>query len=492
MPAGWSRTDKLALALLVLGMLASLPRLVHPFFDAINDAALYILCAKSMLAGEGYAYLGEPFIIRPPGMSVLIAPLIAWRGTDFQALNLYVNLWGVLAVALLFVWTRPRLGALVSAALGAFVWLNPGWRETCNQTMSDVPGIALLLACLLLEGRAPSVRNDILLGIAIGLSSYVRSATVLLVPAILLQRVSAGRDGLSWPRFAARRLLLPALVPFLILLPWELRDALHHPTPPVDQTSLYDYSSGMWNHDRGDPASKRVSLAEIAARIPQRGLETLSVLGSNMRTASRDALPITVGALVLVCGVGFLLLRNRSAGWYVVLSVCVLLVYFSFRERLVLPLWIIALAALAELLLLGLRRVFPRAASGILTACIGLALVPGFDLQPRWSEIERNHELYRSLAAEIRERVPPERRIAAPIASWQYAVYLDRPMWTLFFGWQRAGGMRGAEAIIDKYSIGTVVITPYQDADHKMRGWFEQRYPDREQRGELLLVRVRQ
>ena len=73
------RRARFALGALVVLMLASLVWLVHPWFEAsddTHDAAIYVACAKSIVNGEGYAYLGVPFKIRPPGISFLIAPLI--------------------------------------------------------------------------------------------------------------------------------------------------------------------------------------------------------------------------------------------------------------------------------------------------------------------------------------------------------------------------------------------------------------------------------
>ena len=80
---GWDRPSRFLLAALALLMLASLPFLVQSFYevsDETNDASMYILSAQALLGGEGYAYLGQPFIARPPGMSLLLAPLVAWRG----------------------------------------------------------------------------------------------------------------------------------------------------------------------------------------------------------------------------------------------------------------------------------------------------------------------------------------------------------------------------------------------------------------------------
>src|SRR5688500_6840100 len=60
----WTRLDRALFAALLAGLCASLLWLVHPWYEAsfgngsgTNDASMYILCPKSLLAGEGYAYL---------------------------------------------------------------------------------------------------------------------------------------------------------------------------------------------------------------------------------------------------------------------------------------------------------------------------------------------------------------------------------------------------------------------------------------------------
>ena len=72
--SGWPRRDRVALAALVALVLGSLPFLVHGFYDPVSDAGLYLLLSRSLAAGEGYRFLGEPFVLRPPGFAVLLAP----------------------------------------------------------------------------------------------------------------------------------------------------------------------------------------------------------------------------------------------------------------------------------------------------------------------------------------------------------------------------------------------------------------------------------
>ena len=236
--------ERIALLVLVVGLFASLLFLVHGWYDPTNDGSMYIVTARSIGAGEGYSMLGIPFQIRPPGFAYLIAPLIALRGTDFYALNLFVSVFGAVGVLLLYFCVRERLGWPLAWLLAVAVWTNPGYQELCNQPMSDVPGTTLLLGCLLLarwSGRKATVLADLILGLAIGLSAYVRSVDILLVPAILVARTCTrmfghvGSDG--WRPWLARLGAL-ALGAFLVQLPWSLRnsalDTLRQPVgPPV-------------------------------------------------------------------------------------------------------------------------------------------------------------------------------------------------------------------------------------------------------------------
>ena len=299
----WSGREWIALAALIGVLLVSLVWFVHPWYDATNDGSMYIACARSILSGEGYAFLGEPFRIRPPGLSYLIAPVIAVVGTDFQALNLTISLFGVLGVVLLFVFQRERLGWPLALCVALLVWLNPGYQRSCNQVMSEMPGVALLLAALCIERwavRAPGLKSrllrELLLGIAIAAAAYVRTVNVLLAPAIVaarvLRRPSADEAGAGAARLGLR-LVPAAAVAVLLMLPWSLRNAAAEPPPPADQTYLYSYSTGMWHADAGDPRSPRLSFQDVLERVPTQSLKTVEVLGSRMKAV----LPLRNGQL---------------------------------------------------------------------------------------------------------------------------------------------------------------------------------------------------
>jgi xanthosine utilization system XapX-like protein len=523
----WSRTEKLVLALFVVAALASLAYLVHPWYDATNDGSMYIACARSIVAGEGYSYLGEPFRIRPPGLSYLIAPLIAWLGTDFYALNLYISLFGIAGTVLLHLFLRDRIGWVLALLVSVAVWLNPGYQRSCTQVMSEMPGMALMLLALLLERWASEARGtratlgrETLLGVVIAAGCYVRSVNVLLLPALLLGRLGrrgARRDPeLSWPRFAFLRLVPFAAVAMLLLLPWSIRNARAAPTSPTDQTHIYSYATGMFNVDPGDPRSPRRGIGDILGRVPLQTEKIVEVLGSRLKAylpprihkaplgnydwsqeerrkyKSDRGLAVVATALVLLAGLLYVLLKRREPAdvfvWCVLGTVAI---YFDFGDRLVIVVYDLVA-----------RLWGGRIAMAV--ACAGLAAVIAIDFDPHdgWKRIEYQHQAFRDIAEAVEATLPIDARLGAPVG-WHYSVYLDRWVYGLR---PRPGGhprvaaltmkqgrpvLSYEESIIDKYGLNTVVLSQQVPADRIYVDYFARRNVWFRNTGPAYVVRVR-
>jgi hypothetical protein len=346
----------------------------------------------------------------------------------------------------------------------------------------------------------------------------VRSVVILLVPAIAAARVFAAwrgaggrgagargadvgaratsaavaaarpRDARAWLRFALTSIVPFALAAFAVKAPWDARCATNHPTPPVDQNYLFSYSTAMWHVDGGDPSSPRRELASIAARVPERAETVLGLLGARLAPAEPEApaaaspAPAARSAADVAVGAALVLLlalnawrRRESAELFALGFLAVLLVYFGFRDRLALPLWLIALPAAVEAFvwIFG-ARTGPLLARAV--AAGALLALPFLDFRPRagWDRIEAQHRFYERYAAEVAAAVPPEKRVASAIG-WHLSVYLDRPVWSLFFGMRRAGGPAGLFDVLQRRSIDAVALSPRVPSDRVLAPHLEGR-----------------
>lgn len=480
--------------------------LVQPGYDARPDAAIYISTARSLAAGEGYTYLGTPFRNRPPGFALLISPFVGDGVPDFHTLNLVVSLFGVAAVAFLYLQQRPRVGSLLAFFTASALWLNAGYQRLCNSIMSDVPGLALILLCLLVErwaSRSPTLRREIGLGLAIGAAAYVRSIALLLVPAILLsrlwrQRAEAGRAGGS---FVVRRLVVFAALGGLLVLPWAVRNERNSPPPPVDQIRNYSLATAMWHRDPGDPNSPRFGFVEVLARPLRRGPALANVLGSRMLAESRilgaramEELqpPSAVVTALLLASLVVVLVRRREPAEIFALGVAAILAfYFDFVDRLVLPVYVIGFAASVEVAEnLAERALGPHGAR--FAVCAGLGLLIAFDLGPlpNRSSIEETHRVFSEIATAVGPRLAPDARLGSH-RGYLYSVYLDRPVYNLTYAVHRAGRDDAVEEIIDKYALDTIVLTPRLSGDRNLIPYFEKHYGVGERVAEARLWRVR-
>lgn len=463
-----------AVALALVAGLATLPFLVHPWFHAYWDGVYYLLGARSLAQGQGYAANGVPIVIRPPGFSLLLAPFVAGKTLNFPLLNTLMGIAGLVGAVLLFAYARLRLGAALSFAAAVVIWLNPRYQEFSNTTMSDVPGIAFLAAILLVErtaSAAPSRGRDVALGLLIGVGSLVRSNTLLVLPALGASRflfwcLDRGREPLG--QFLRSRVVLLTAVVLLSGLPWLFWSRTHQPPPPADQTMNYSYSVAMWHRDRGDPGSPRVPAEEIVRRPQQRIPQLLWSLHSRLSSAraeSRGAAP-WLGVVLLAALLIQLLRRREPAELFTALYVLVVVFYFSYLERIALPVFIFSLLALLELLRDATRSLAGRAA-GLAVPLAFLAVLFVLDFNPRenWPQIERAAKERAAKAEVYAECLPADSIVATWLRANEYSVLLDRPMFVMYFAHRREPTAAALERLIDAYGINTVIPEPGMPAD---------------------------
>jgi len=500
-----SVAKRVVFAVFLACLFASLFWIVHPWYDMTIDGSIYIVTARSLLAGEGYRYLGEPFQVRPPGFPFLIIPFVSGLKQGFFAINFFVACFGAAGVVLLFWHARPRLGFGLALLTAAAVWLNPNYQRLSTQVMSDVPGTTLLLLCLLVERWAsarPSWRRELVLGLSIGLSSYVRMATILLVPAVLISRVlrrGAPRPSSWTASLAAGRLLLFAGVAVTALLPWTIRNHLHPPPSPAEQTLLYSYGVANWHVNPADPESPLLPWSAILERVPLRTLQIAYVLGSRLRDevysknepeGGPGSASSAIALLLLASSLVVLAKRREPAEFFVVGMLAVIATYFAFAPRLMLPVFVLALPAAVEVARdLASRGVGPRVAAWL--AAGGLLVLIAIDYSPRrnWDLIEHQYREFSELCQAVAATLEPDARLGAVVGS-HYSVFLQRPVYSIQIVAWRARVLDAADGVIARNRIDTIVLLERTPLERQFIEYFRKRYGEPERVGSALVWRI--
>ncbi|MCG8590285.1 MAG: hypothetical protein MJE66_13420 [Proteobacteria bacterium] len=420
------------------------------------DSALYLLTGRSLASGAGYQYLGEPFTLRPPGFP----SWIAWWGGggefEFERLNRMVMVFAALAAGAVY-WAVAGV-----RDHGRGVWVTalavtcPLWAGRFNWIQSEFPFLLFLFSAFALQRRAATggpraVVFALGAGLALAAAFYMRSVALLALPGMLW--VGGGRAGSPTARFAAPLLALALAAPWLW---WSAGESGAVP----DQQLLASYATALLHVDPGDPASDRVGWMAFAARLFGNGGRIAAALADNVL-----AVPSAALGLLLFFGLAVGVWRGMRAGsavleWWFVAYLGLLLVYFSFASRLLVPLipgvylalWKAVEASPARAQARPWLRHAPAVAAALLLL-VNLVRLPG-SLAPHEdgvgpSELRTSWERTRVAAAWLRERTADDAVLLcnqAPI----YAVLSGRRSYTYRFP-------RGRDPI-DRYGPDHVLL----------------------------------
>ncbi len=301
------------------------------------DSSLYLVTAQALEEGLGYTYLGQPFVLRPPGYPWLLTFFLDKEALLSACMAACVAGTAVLQFLLFRDWLGTALSVLVAILSGTtYVFtIYLGW------TVSDVLALDLLLLSMWWLRDRTNRGNPWMRGVAGGLalaaSMYVRSASLIVLPGLLLASVNKERRS---------RLLVATGVAVLAMMPWWLHARAVAPTRevPAEQLYLYDYSTAVWKVDPGDPSSALVPWSDPEGgpswtkRLKTNGdglMGALSTMGFGVDHA------LTRVAFLVLLGIGALL-RWRREGvfgvWFPLTYSAVVLTYFTFNHRLLLPL----------------------------------------------------------------------------------------------------------------------------------------------------------
>jgi len=473
------------LVVLVGAMALSLIGFLDPYFESMWDAVLYVLTTRSLLAGEGYTVYGEPFALRPPGFSLLLAPVMATFGTHaFGAFNVFTSLLGILALALAFVLFHRRLGVPLTVALCLMVWISPQYRSACMTTLSDTAGLSAVLACFLIDRSArarPTLARHVALGLAIGAATYLRTVAFLVIPAILLSRLvrppaeGGERAESGSGRGRALRLGCVVAIPLLLQFPWTAWKAAHPAPVPSVLWGIHSYGTAQWHESASNPDSPRVPTREVLARIPVRVEQGLTALGSRLpkltipgmwdsgavetlREENRRPGGFVLGGLAFLCLLVRGLRRFDAGDVFALGSLATLAIYFDFDERLLIPAYLFVLAAALEALRSLVRRALsePKATWALTVAVAALGLWDARDGLDR-SHVARRNDVQRRIAEYVESEYSEDVVVGASLGH-RVAVFLDRPVWFFEVVLNRAGSP-GAWRLRRDRGVGVFIDT---------------------------------
>ncbi len=334
-----------ALALPSAWFLASFPDM--PRFGQLHDDSIYFVSAKSLAQDHGYlieSLPGAPAQTKyPPLYSLLLS--IAWRVTPEFPANLAPAGWlSWLALPVILaqlVWLFPRLGfsRRQTWILLALFGLNPYIILFSTQLLSELWFLALTLAAMMLVERArssASLKWALAAGAMAGLAYLTRTAGIVFFAA------GAAYLWMGNKRRAAG-LFTAAALPFAI--GWMLWVRLHQ-TPTTDPELMYytDYIGYRWF---------AIAPGDLPVMLWKNVDGFLAGLGGMMLPKMTGSLFekifSQVIAVAMISGVVRLLRRGAGAlmGIFAALSALLMLVWhFPPNERLVLPLFPLALAGL--------------------------------------------------------------------------------------------------------------------------------------------------
>lgn len=216
-PTGRSPARSLALAALPFVALALLAWPTQP--DLLNsDFAQYLEHAEAIADGRpytdtGYIYVPEAWALAPraypPGLPLLLSPLVAAFGDDLTAVKGLMLLTGVGYLLAAGAYFGREAGAWAGVGVALLAGLSPRFADFAVSPLSDVPFCALVWATLLVAdhrgrwgwGRAVGV--TVLAGLAIAF----RPHGLVLLPVLL-----------AWALVNARRVGWLASAPPALLL----------------------------------------------------------------------------------------------------------------------------------------------------------------------------------------------------------------------------------------------------------------------------------
>jgi hypothetical protein len=275
------------------------------------DDGVYLIGAKSLASGAGYRFLhlpGAPAAIHfPPAWPALLA--VVWKlGPAFPENVVLLKLVNPLLLAAgagLASWygaRRLKLPSAISAAVAVVFAAALPVVVIAGVLFSEPLFFVVLMLALVLADRAVERggwRDAAVAGAAAGALTLVRSAGIVLIPAVIVALILARRR---------REALVSAAGAAVVLAPWQLWLALHAHDLAAPYRGSYgpylDWVLGMYR-ERG------AAFVFVMSRINLLGI--MRALGIAMFPfGPRDIRPLLVTLVLVVTAIAVIRARRRA------------------------------------------------------------------------------------------------------------------------------------------------------------------------------------
>lgn len=276
------------------------------------DDGVYLISAKSLATGMGYRFLhlpGAPAAVHyPPGWPALLA--VIWKlwpafPDNVVALRMVNPLLLAVGAALACSYGVRRLGVPPLAALATAVTFAAALPVIVitGALFSEPFFFVMLIAALVLADRAVDRggwRLALAAGAALGAATLVRSAGIVLVPAVALALLFARRR---------REAVVAVATAAAVLAPWQLWIARHARDLAIPYRGNYgpylDWVLGMYR-DRGPAFALVIARMNVLALMRSFGIALFPF-------GPRETRPLLVTLVLVVSAVAVIRARRRAA-----------------------------------------------------------------------------------------------------------------------------------------------------------------------------------
>jgi len=311
--------------------------IVVPDWNPSWDSATYITLARSLVAGDGYTYMGYDHTKYPPGFPLMLSPLLALFGVKYLPMRALIAFCAVGSIGLVYATLRRSAGTWTAVAVASMTATSSALLYESTRILSDIPYMLLSFATLLAAlrlGEIRSKRSLALVGALCGTAFLVRLVGISLAGAVTLALVADGaRSGWRTAiRHAAMVLACVALPMALWLAHTVTADNVMRSTTREAQSYGHELLSG----GAQGPQSEAGILTTLRARLAANA-RYYAKAATELLTANRSRAPWP--ALLVFAGWCIAAIRRRGViEWYFVAYFAIFMLWPARRgDRFLLP-----------------------------------------------------------------------------------------------------------------------------------------------------------